>query len=305
LNLIIGTRGSTLALIQVDIVNKVIQENIPALQVETKIIETSGDKYRDRSIESINQRGVFTKAVDEAVLSGEADLAVHSMKDLPMEIHPELTIASVPTRADPRDTLISEKYTSLKNLPENAVVGTASPRRKAQLLYQRDDLQVKLIRGNVETRLRKLRDGEYDAIVLAKSGLDRLDMSEAITQILSIHDFTPIACQGALALVTRRDNQKVIETLGDITHRDSWDSTMAERAFMTRVGGGCKTPVGLIVQKEGKILKLFSNIIAPDGSARFQYKHSGEPNSAITFGDKAAQEMLSQGGASLINRWKT
>ena len=299
----IGTRGSTLALTQVDIVKDLINEKISQIETETKIIVTSGDKFRDRSIEAINEKGVFTKAIDEAVLSGEVDLAVHSMKDLPMEIHPELTIASVPERAAPNDTFISKTYSNISELPENAIVGTASPRRKAQLLYARKDLDVTLIRGNVETRLEKLYDGEFDAIILAKSGLDRLGKTDVVTNVLSLQDFTPTACQGALALVTRRDNQALINTLEKVTHQDSWDCTLAERAFMHTVGGGCKTPIGVIVEP-GSELELFSNVLAPDGSVRLQYRKKGAYGSPEEFGEKAAKDMLDQGGAALISRWK-
>jgi len=303
LKLTIGTRGSILALKQVEIVEQLIARKIPRVQTETKVIVTSGDKFRDRSIEAINERGVFTKTIDEAILSGEISFAVHSMKDLPMEIPTGLVIAAVPERASPNDAFISENYSNISDLPENAIVGTASLRRKAQLLYQRKDLDVKLIRGNVETRLQKLHDGEYDAIILAKSGLDRLSMEDIVTDLLHLEDFTPMACQGALALVARSDNQNVIDVSQKITHPDSWRCTMAERSFMTTVGGGCKTPIGVVVKQEKK-LELFSSILAPNGSVRFQYKRTGDSETPEEFGKKAALDMLEQGGATLIKRWK-
>ncbi|MFC1803320.1 hydroxymethylbilane synthase [Thermoproteota archaeon] len=303
MKLTVGTRGSTLALKQVKIIEDLIAEKMLDLKIETKVIVTSGDKFRDRSIEAINEKGVFTNALDEAVFNGEISFAVHSMKDLPMGISPELEIVSIPERASPNDAFISENYSNISALPEKAIVGTASPRRKAQVLYQRKDLDVKLIRGNVETRLRKLRDGEYDAIILAKSGLDRLNMENTITDLLNLEDFTPMACQGALALVARSDNQEVIHYLGKITHSNSWNCTMAERAFMSTVGGGCKTPIGVIVKQE-KELELFSSIIAPNGSLRFQYKQKGCSETPEDFGKTAALDMLDQGGAAFISRWK-
>jgi hydroxymethylbilane synthase len=291
----IGTRGSTLALKQVEIVEELISKKTPEIKTETKVIVTSGDKYRDRSIEAINERGVFTKAIDDAVLNGEISFAVHSMKDLPMEIHPRLVIASTPERASPNDAFISEKYSSISNLPEKSIIGTASPRRKAQILYMRKDLEVKLIRGNVETRLRKLHDGEYDAIILAKSGLDRLGMQKIITELLCLEDFTPMACQGALTLVVRNDHQEVIDALQKISHQDTWSCTMAERAFMTTIGGGCKIPIGVVVKPEKK-LELFSSILSPNGSERFQYKRTGNFETPEEFGMIAALEMLEQCG---------
>ena len=303
MKLIAATRGSPLALIQVDIVKELLAEKAPGVEVETLIITTSGDRFRDRPISAINEKGVFTKAVDEAVLSGDADFAVHSMKDLPMETPEGLMVAAVPERAPPRDALVSDKYKSLEDLPVGAVIGSASPRRKAQVLFKRGDLDVQLIRGNVDTRLQKMMNGEYDAIILAESGLIRMDKGDVITELLTLEDFTPSACQGALAVVVKADNKEAIETLEKITDSDAWTATLAERAFMTTVGGGCKTPLGVIVTvNEG--LELISSILSPDGSARFQYKKKGPIEDPEGFGHEAALDMLSQGGAKLIERWQ-
>ncbi len=303
MKLVAATRGSPLALIQVDIVKELLAEKAPEVEVETLIITTSGDRFRDRPISAINEKGVFTKAVDEAVLSGDADFAVHSMKDLPMETPEGLMVAAVPERAPPRDALVSDKYKSLEDLPVGAVIGSASPRRKAQVLFKRGDLDVQLIRGNVDTRLQKMMNGEYDAIILAESGLIRMDKGDVITELLTLEDFTPSACQGALAVVVKADNKEAIETLEKITDSDAWTATLAERAFMTTVGGGCKTPLGVIVTvNEG--LELISSILSPDGSARFQYKKKGPIEDPEGFGHEAALDMLSQGGAKLIERWQ-
>ena len=303
MKLVAATRGSPLALIQVDIVKELLAEKAPEVEVETLIITTSGDRFRDRPISAINEKGVFTKAVDEAVLSGDADFAVHSMKDLPMETPEGLMVAAVPERAPPRDALVSDKYKSLEDLPVGAVIGSASPRRKAQVLFKRGDLDVQLIRGNVDTRLQKMMNGEYDAIILAESGLIRMDKGDVITELLTLEDFTPSACQGALAVVVKADNKEAIETLEKITDSNAWTATLAERAFMTTVGGGCKTPLGVIVTvNEG--LELISSILSPDGSARFQYKKKGPIEDPEGFGHEAALDMLSQGGAKLIERWQ-
>ncbi len=303
MKLVAATRGSPLALIQVDIVKELLAEKAPGVEVETLIITTSGDRFRDRPISDINEKGVFTKAVDEAVLSGEASFAVHSMKDLPMETSEGLVVAAVPERAPPRDALVSVKYKSVADLPVGAVIGSASPRRKAQILFKRGDVDVQLIRGNVGTRLQKMMDGEYDAVILAESGLIRMGRGDVISELLTLEDFTPSACQGALAVVAKADNQEAIEVLGRITDRDAWTATLAERAFMTTVGGGCKTPVGVIVTvNEG--LKLISSVLSPDGSARFQYKKKGPIEDPEGFGHEAALDMLDQGGARLIERWQ-
>ena len=303
MKLVAATRGSPLALIQVDIIKELLVEKTPGVEVETHIITTSGDRFRDRPISAINEKGVFTKAVDEAVLSGEASFAVHSMKDLPMETPKGLVVAAVPERAPPRDALVSVKYKGVADLPNGAVIGSASPRRKAQILFKRGDLDVQLIRGNVDTRLQKMKDGGYDAIILAESGLIRMDKGDVISELLTLEDFTPSACQGALAVVAKADNEKAIEVLGKITDKDAWATTLAERAFMTTVGGGCKTPVGVIV-KVNEGLELLSSVLAPDGSVRFQYTRKGSTGDSEGFGHEAALDMLSQGGASLIERWK-
>ena len=303
MKLVAATRGSSLALIQVDIIRELLVEKAPEVEVETQIIITSGDRFRDRPISAINEKGVFTKAVDEAVLSGEASFAVHSMKDLPMETPEGLVVAAVPERAPPKDALVSIKYKSVADLPIGAVVGSASPRRKAQILFKRGDLDVQLIRGNVDTRLQKMTEGEYDAIILAESGLIRMDKGDVITELLTLEDFTPSACQGALAVVVKADNEEAIRVLGKITDRDAWVATLAERAFMTTVGGGCKTPVGVIV-KVNERLELLSSLLAPDGSVRFQYTRKGSTDDPEGFGHEAALDMLSQGGARLIERWQ-
>ena len=303
LKLIAATRGSPLALIQVNIIKELLAEKAPEVQVETLVITTSGDKFRDRPISAINEKGVFTKAVDEVVLSGEATFAVHSMKDLPMEIPEGLVVAAVPERAPPRDALVSIKYKSLADLPLGAVIGSASPRRKAQVLFKRGDLDIQLIRGNVDTRIQKMRDGEYDAVILAESGIIRMGKEDVITELLTLEDFTPSACQGALAIVARADNKEAVETLGKITDSDAWTATLAERAFMTTVGGGCKTPVGVIVTvNEG--LELLASVLSPDGSVRFQYTKKGGIDDSEGFGHKAALDMLDLGGAKLIERWQ-
>lgn len=303
MKLVAATRGSPLALIQVDIVKELLAEKAPGVEVETHIITTSGDRFRDRPISEINEKGVFTKAVDEAVLSGEATFAVHSMKDLPMETPEGLVVAAVPARASPRDALVSNKYKSVADLPPGAVIGSASPRRKAQILFKRGDLDVQLIRGNVDTRLQKMMDGEYDAVILAESGLIRMGKGDVITELLTLEDFTPSACQGALAIVARADNKEAIEALGKITDSDAWTATLAERAFMTTVGGGCKTPVGVIVTvSEG--LELISSVLSPDGTVRFQYTKKGSIDDPERFGHEAAMDMLDMGGARLIERWQ-
>ena len=297
-----ATRGSRLALIQVGIVATELRKLDSSASLETLVVQTAGDLDRDRPIVELDQKGVFTRAVDELVLKGDADFAVHSMKDLPIELPPGLIIAAVPERASPYETLVSEKHGCLDDLPLGAVVGTSSPRRIAQLKHIRDDLEVRLIRGNVDTRLKKLEENKYDALILAEAGLARLDRRDAIKERLSLEDFTPPAGQGALAIVSRGDDSETIKALGAITHFPSLVAVEAERSFMEIMGGGCSAPIGVIVHFTGE-LRLYASVLSPDGRLRFQYRRSGEASDSSRFGKIAAQEALELGASKIIEKW--
>jgi hydroxymethylbilane synthase len=297
-----ATRGSRLALIQVEIVSTLLKKLDPSASVETRIVETAGDLDRDRPIVELDQKGVFTRAVDDLVLRGEADFSVHSMKDLPMELPQELIIAAVPERASPYEALVSVEHGSLEELPIGSVVGTSSPRRTAQLKHLRDDLEVRLIRGNVDTRLAKLEEGQYDALILAEAGLVRLDRGDAITERLSLEDFTPPAGQGALAIVVREGDPETIKALRTITHRPSHVEVDAERSFMETMGGGCSTPIGVVARLDGEMM-LYASVLSPDGKLRFQFNTSGEAANPKAFGKSAAQEALDQGASKIVEKW--
>ncbi len=297
-----STRGSRLALIQVEIVATELKRHDPSVSVETRIVETTGDLDRDRPIVELDQKGVFTKAVDDLVISGEADFSVHSMKDLPLELPQGLTIAAVPERASPYEALVSVEHGSLDELPTGAVLGTSSPRRTAQLRHLRDDLDVRLIRGNVDTRLRKLEKGQYDALILAEAGLLRLDRGDAIKERLSLEDFTPPAGQGALAIVVREDDSETIQALWAITHLPSLAEVDAERSFMEAMGGGCSTPIGVVARLEGE-LRLYASVLSPDGKERFQFRKSGEASDPKEFGRSAALEALERGASKIVEKW--
>jgi hydroxymethylbilane synthase len=297
-----STRGSRLALIQVEIIAAELRRHDPTISVETRIVETTGDLDRDRPIVELGQKGVFTKAVDDLVLSGEANFSVHSMKDLPMDLPQGLTIAAVPERASPYEAFVSVEHGSMDELPTGAVVGTSSPRRTAQLNHLRDDLEVRLIRGNVDTRLKKLDEGQYDALILAEAGLTRLDRGDAIKERLSLEDFTPPAGQGALAIVAREDDSETIQALKAITHHPSLDAVDAERSFMEAMGGGCSTPIGVIVRREAE-LELYASVLSPDGKQRFQYQKASETSDPKAFGKSAALEALEQGASKIVEKW--
>lgn len=302
MKLVVGSRGSRLALKQVDIVASKLGGINPPVNVETLIVKTAGDVFRDRPITSIDQKGVFSKAIDEAVLRGEADFAVHSMKDLPNELPPGTSICAIPERASPYEVLVSPMYGSLGELPPGAVVGTSSPRRTAQILHMRGEVEVKLIRGNVDTRLRKLEEGQYDALILAEAGLARLGREDVIKERLSLREFTPPAGQGALAIVAREEDDDVKKVLNQITHPPSWAAIEAERAFIDAIGGGCSIPLGVNVQLTEE-MTIYASLLSPDGRVRHQFSTSGDGAHPRKFGWKAAIEMMEQGASRLIERW--
>ena len=297
-----ATRGSRLALIQVDQVAAALAKLDPSASVETRIVQTAGDLDRGRPIVELDQKGVFTRAVDDLVLAGEADFSVHSMKDLPMELPRGLTIAAVPKRASPYESFVSVEYGRLADLPSGAAVGTSSPRRTAQVKHLRDDLEVRLIRGNVDTRLRKLGEGQYDALILAEAGLARLGRGDAVKERLSLEDFTPPAGQGALAIVTREDDSETIRSLGAITHPPSLAAVNAERAFMEAIGGGCSTPIGVTATMGGG-LNLYASVLSPDGRLRFQYSKKRGSVDPREFGREAASEALELGASKIVEKW--
>lgn len=302
MKLVAGSRGSRLALKQVDIVASKLRGVNPPVNVETLIVKTAGDVFRDRPIASIDQKGVFSRAIDEAVLRGEVDFAVHSMKDLPNELPHGTSICAIPERASPFEVLVSVNYGSLDELPPGAVVGTSSPRRTAQILHVRGEIEVKLIRGNVDTRLKKLEEGQYDALILAEAGLARLGREDVIKERLSLREFTPPAGQGALAIVAREEDDEVKKVLNQITHPPSWAAIEAERAFIDVMGGGCKVPLGVNVQLSEE-MTLYASLLSPDGRVRHQFSTSGDGTDPRKFGRKAAIEMMEQGASRLIERW--
>jgi len=300
MKLTVGTRGSQLSLVQTDLVIQRLREEFPDLQVEVRIIKTTGDRITRKPLIWIKEKGIFEKEIDKAVLRGDVDFAVHSMKDVPAIQPLKTTIVAVPERGSSYDVLVSKEDVKLKEMPKGALIGTGSPRRMAQLLYLRPDLRVMSIRGNVETRVKKLKQGSYDGIILAEVGLQRLNMQDCITERLSLEDFTPAPGQGALAVVAREDKKEVIEVLKRINHWPSMVSVLAERAFIKEVGVGCKIPVGAIARVQNNTLSLYASILSPDGKMRIQASKVGDPASPEEVGSKLAHELLEAGGAKLI-----
>ena len=303
MNLIVGTRGSKLALRQTEIVTSALKIAKPNLKIQVRVIKTTGDKLASKPLLTIRAKGIFEKEIDEAVMNGDIDFAVHSMKDIPAAKPEGLDIVAVPKRGLANDVLISKNGLTLRKLPIAAVVGTSSPRRLAQVLNIRPDLHVETLRGNVETRVEKMERGLYDAIILAEAGLTRLELSEKITERLGVNMFTPAPGQGALAVVAKTGNP-VKGILGKINHWPSMAETFAERAFLAKLGGGCKVPVGAIGRHSNGRLALLGAVLSPDGQVRVSKKITGKAQDFKLIGERLAAELMNAGASTLIEEWR-
>ena len=293
----IGTRRSPLALAQAEWVRRRIREHHPGTVVEVVAIKTSGDRFQDVPIEQIGAKGVFIKEIEEALLEGSIDVAVHSMKDLPTELPDGLAIAAVPEREDPRDVMVSHVAASLAELPAGARVGTGSLRRRAQVLNRRPDLEVAPIRGNVDTRLAKLRRGEVDALLLALAGLKRLGREREATQALPPDICLSAVAQGALGLETRR---REAERLRFLNHEPSALEVEAERAFLRRLEGGCQVPVGARAVASPDRITLAGMVADASGRRIFRSEISGAPAEAVSLGVQLAERLLDEGAGAVL-----
>jgi hydroxymethylbilane synthase len=293
--LTIGSRGSQLALWQ----SRWIQARIQSFGVETRIeiIHTTGDKITDVALSKVGTKGLFTKEIEEALLSGAIDLAVHSLKDMPTELPDHLTLAAIPEREDPRDAMVGR---SLGSLAPKAKVGTSSLRRAAQLRAKRPDLDIENIRGNLDTRLRKLDEGQYDAIVLASAGLRRLGWENRITELLDPDVMCPAVGQGALAVETRADGCAAEEMAKRLEHPESRIAVTAERAVLRALGGGCQVPIGAYATVDGDALQLRAIIVSPDGTEIIRKQSSGASRDAAVIGRALGEELLARGGKQIL-----
>ena len=298
--IIIGTRGSKLALWQADYVEQRLREEYPGLQVTQKRISTKGDRILDVPLAKIGGKGLFTKELEEEMLSGSIDLAVHSLKDMPAKVPDGLMIAAVTKRLDPGDALVSNRFSSFSELPQGARVGTSSLRRRAQLLCARPDLTMIDLRGNVNTRLRKLDEGEYDAIVLAVAGLKRLGFADRIREVLPQTMVLPAVGQGALAIETRADDKETRDMLAFLRDDETICCAEAERSFLARVEGGCQVPVGVYATAEGDDLKIEAVIASLDGRRSYRGTVNGAKADAVKLGKGLAEKLLNEGGAKIL-----
>ena len=299
----LGTRGSALALAQAAWVKRRIEEHDASLRVEIRVIKTSGDRVLDAPIQTIGGKGVFTKEIEEALLRGEIDFAVHSLKDLPTRLPEELVLAAVPEREDARDVLVARGAATLGSLATGARVGTGSLRRRAQLLHHRSDLDLLAVRGNIDTRLKKLDAGEFDALVMAAAGLRRIGRAERIDEFLSDAVCVSAAGQGALAIETRADGA-ARNRLMFLNDPMSAAEIAAERALLDKLGGDCRVPIGARARCVGEKLSLVGLVASPDGRQICRDEISGDAANAAELGKKLAELLLKRGAGQWLAAFK-
>lgn len=299
--IIIGTRGSALALTQAEKIKNNLREVHPEIEYFViKVIKSAGDKDRKTSLTGKQGTGLFVRALEEALLREEIDLAVHSLKDLPTRLSPGLLLGAVSKREIPNDALVSKGKLKLADLPPGAVVATGSLRRKLFLRYHRPDLKIVPIRGNLDTRLKKLHHQNLDAIVVAACGLYRLGLNETIGEILSLEKVLPPAGQGCLAVEIREDDKKMRKILRGINHLKSWWEVLAEREFVGKLGGGCHLPVGVFAREEKKFLHIEGAVLTKDAKRLIKASVSGTVRQARKLGQNLANNLLNKGIDKLV-----
>ena len=292
----IGSRGSQLALWQANHISALLQAH--GHEVEIEIIHTTGDKITDVALAMVGTKGMFTKEIEEALAAGRVDLAVHSLKDLPTQLPPGFDIAAITERQDPRDAFCSRHYAKIEDLPRKARVGTSSLRRQAQLKALRPDLDIHPLRGNVDTRLRKLEQSEYDAIILASAGLNRLGKTELIKQIIPAEIMCPAAGQGALGIEIRQGDATTLELLAFLNDASARAATTCERSLLNSLGGGCQVPIGAFAETSNGKLHLESIVADPDGSKLLRDSRDGDDPEKL--GGEAGDALLKRGGAEIL-----
>jgi hydroxymethylbilane synthase len=301
----IGSRGSQLALWQANHIAGLLREQGHTVEIE--IIKTTGDRAQDVAFAAVGAKGMFTKEIEEALAAERVDLAVHSLKDLPTELPEPFALAATPVRADARDALVSVKYANLAALPMGARVGTSSERRRAQLHALRPDIELVEFRGNVDTRLRKLGEGDVDAILLATAGLERLGKTDWLRERFEPAEFCPAAGQGALAIETRKDDAETMEAVTFLEHEDTRFAVTAERAALAALGGGCQVPIGVhcrlkFTQHHKPQDEIFAVVASPQTGevVRVHWHKPRDHNDPIAFGRHAAKMLLQSGAGPLL-----
>lgn len=297
----IATRKSPLAMWQAEFVKAELERTHPGLTVELLPMSTKGDVILDTPLAKVGGKGLFVKELEVAMLEDQADIAVHSMKDVPVEFPEGLGLEVICEREDPRDAFVSNSYKSIDELPQGAVVGTSSLRRQCQLRARRPDLIIKDLRGNVGTRLGKLDAGEYDAIILAAAGLIRLKLSERIASFISAEESLPANGQGAVGIECRTNDERVKALLAPLEHKETRYRVLAERAMNTRLEGGCQVPIGAYAEIQEEKLTLRGLVGNPDGSEVISGVVSGHQDEAVALGNALAEELLSKGAKTILD----
>lgn len=300
-SLVIGTRGSKLALWQANWVKKELEEKHPGLEVTLKKIKTTGDKITDVPLARVGGKGLFVKEIEEALLDGSVDLAVHSMKDVPTFFPEGLHLFCITEREDPRDAVFSREGAKLLDLPEGATIGTSSLRRQAQILHARPDFKIAQLRGNLDTRLRKLDEGQFDAIILAGAGVRRLGWADRITEYMDPELSLPAIGQGALGIETREGDAEVEELVSFFNHPDTSDCVRAERALLKRLEGGCQVPIAAFgVLVDDHAVKLTGLVASTDGKTIVKEVMQGPRTDAETIGVNLAEQLLTDGAYEIL-----
>ena len=298
----IATRKSRLAMWQAQYVADAIIRYYPALKVDLRPMSTKGDEILDRSLAKIGGKGLFVKELEQALLSNEADIAVHSMKDVPAEMAGGLDILSIMQREDPRDALVSNRVDRISQLNQGASIGTSSLRRQCQLLHLRPDLDIQPLRGNVETRLKRVDEGQFQAIILAVAGLKRLELEHRITTRIEPGEILPAVGQGAIGIQCRLDDAELIDNLAALNHPDTKIRVDAERGFSRRLGGSCQSPIAGHAVLDGDILVLTGRVGLPDGSLIIEGSKQGPHRDAESIGADLAEELLKKGAAEILSQ---
>ncbi len=292
----IGSRGSQLALWQANHISALLSQR--GHQVEIQVIKTTGDKITEVALSQVGTKGMFTKEIEEALAEGKVDLAVHSLKDLPTELPAGFRLAAIPKRENPQDAFLSLRHPRLAELPQGARVGTSSLRRQAQLKAIRPDLEIVSLRGNVDTRLRKLLAGDFDAIVLAAAGLNRLGRTEMVRELIPVETMCPAAGQGALGMEVRADDGATLESLRFLDDADARAATQCERALLSALGGGCQVPIGAHAERAGGRLKLTAVVARPDGSKLLRESRLGDDPEKL--GVEVGRTLLERGADQIL-----
>lgn len=298
--IVIGTRGSPLALAQTYETRRRLIQAFPNLAdegaIEIRVIKTTGDMILDKALADIGGKGLFTKEIDVAQLQGDIDIAVHSMKDVPTWLPEGIILPCMLPREDTRDVFISNKATTIEDLPDGSVIGSASLRRQSQILAKNPSLKVVNFRGNVQTRLRKLSEGVVDATLLALAGLARMDMTHHATSIIEQDDMLPAVAQGAIGITCRKDDTVMMDFLSALNHQDTKTCVDCERAFLARLDGSCRTPIAGQANIEHGVLKFRGLVAKPDGSEVHQTTREGKPEDAVAIGTDAGAELKEKMG---------